>query len=67
MDEPRTYSVPLRRRTDAERIDYFMQQVALLSAEVRQLGARNEALRRRVNRLEERLEECLGVTHVTES
>jgi cell division protein FtsB len=66
MDEPRTYAVPLRRRTDAERLDYFMHQVAVLSVEVRQLAARNEALRRRVNRLEKRLEEQ-AVTPVTES
>jgi cell division protein FtsB len=66
MDEPRTYAVPLRRRTDAERIDYFMQRVAALSAEMRQVKATNEALRRRVNRLEKRLEEQ-AVTPVTES
>lgn len=66
MDDDERPIVSLRRRTDAERLDYFMMEVATLSSRVQQQEREIIALRRRVNRLEERLEER-DVTSVTKS
>ena len=48
-----TYPIPLRRRTDGERLDYLLNEVALLVANYGQMQRKVERLEQRVKHLEE--------------
>jgi hypothetical protein len=51
-----TYPVPLRRRTDGERLDFVLREVALLVANVGTLQRKVEAQEERIKHLESRVD-----------